>query len=153
MADAAIACFAAKYRFRFWRPLTAIRRADEDGNPETAPDGHWRPLLWTRPGEPPRFFTPPIPEYPSAAATISAAAAEVLIRNLGDDVRFEAVSSSLPGVTRKFRSFTQAARENGMSRVYGGIHFQDAVDDGYRLGKAIGVEVSTSLPRVERSQP
>jgi hypothetical protein len=153
MADAAIACFAAKYRFRFWRPLTAIRRADEDGNPETAPDRHWRPLLWTRPGEPPRFFTPPIPEYPSAAATISAAAAEVLIRNLGDEVSFQAVSSSLPGVTRRFRSFTQAAKENGMSRVYGGIHFQDAVDDGYRLGKAIGAEVSASLPRVEGTRP
>jgi hypothetical protein len=117
MADALIACFDAKYRFRFWRPLTAIPRADEDGNAEMAPDRRWRPLLWTPPGEPPRFITPPIPEYPSAAATISAAAAEVLIRHLGDDVSFQAVSNSLPGVTRRFRSFTQAARENGMARV------------------------------------
>lgn len=148
IADAGIVCFEAKYRFRFWRPYTAIRRAGEDGNADTEAGPNWRPLLWPAPGVvPPRFFIPPIPEYPSAAALISAATAEVLIRHLGDEVSFEATSVSLPGVTRRFRSFTQAAKENGMSRVYGGIHFVRAVKDGYWVGKRIGGEVSRFLPR------
>ncbi|MBA2304573.1 MAG: phosphatase PAP2 family protein [Acidobacteria bacterium] len=151
MADAGIACFEAKYRFRTWRPYTAIRRADEDGNHETEAGANWLPLLWPAPGViPPPFFIPPIPEYPSAAAMLSAAAAEVLIGHFGDQVSFEATSISLPDVTRRFTGFTQAARENGMSRVYGGIHFLDAVGDGYRLGKRIGGEVSRSLPPVHR---
>ena len=70
MMDAGIACFDAKYRFRFWRPYTAIRRAAEDGNDGTEPDPDWLPLLWTPPeAEPPTFLIPPIPDYPSAAAT------------------------------------------------------------------------------------
>ena len=106
------------------------------------------PLLWTDPGIiPPHFFIPPIPDYPSAAAVLSAAAAEVLIRNFGDDVRFVATSQSVPGATRHFASFTDAARENGLSRVYGGIHFLHAVEDGHRQGKGIGAAVSRLLPR------
>ncbi len=151
VADAGIACFEAKYHFRSWRPFTAIRRAGHDGNPSTRRDEDWLPLLWTEPGvTPPAFFIPPIPEYPSAAATISAAAAEVLIRNFGDHQRFEATSPSLPGVTRRFDSFTEAAEENGMSRVYGGIHFLHAVRDGYRQGKGVGRAVSQLLPRVQQ---
>jgi hypothetical protein len=151
MADAGIACFEAKYHFRFWRPYTAIRRADEDGNCFTEPDADWLPLLWTEPEViPPTFLIPPIPDYPSAAATISASAAEVLIRNFGDHQRFETTSPFLPGVTRRFRSFTQAAKEAGLSRVYGGIHFLHAVKDGYRQGKGVGRAVSRTLPRVHR---
>jgi hypothetical protein len=151
IADAGIACFEAKYHFRFWRPYTAIRRADEDGNRFTEADKDWLPLLWTAPEViPPTFFIPPVPEYPSAAATISAAAAEVLIRNLGDHQRFEATSPSLPGVTRRFDSFTEAVKESGMSRVYGGIHFLHAVRDGYRQGRGVGRDVSQLLPRVDR---
>lgn len=151
IADAGIACFEAKYHFRFWRPYTAIRRADEDGNRHTKADKNWLPLLWTAPDViPPTFFIPPIPDYPSAAATISAAAAEVLIRNLGDRQHFEATSPTLPGVTRRFDSFTEAAKENGMSRAYGGIHFFRAVKDGYRLGKGVGRDVSRLLPQAHR---
>jgi hypothetical protein len=73
-----------------------------------------------------------------------------LLRNFGDHQAFEATSPSLPGVTRRFHSFTEAARENGMSRVYGGIHFLHAVKDGYRQGKAVGLEVSRLLPRAPR---
>jgi len=146
MADAAIATFEAKYRFRFWRPITAIRRADEDGNPSTLPDEDWLPLLSTSPEVvPPEFFTPPIPDYPSAAATISAAAAEVLIASLGDRHDFEATSPTLPGVTRRFSSFSEAAHESGMSRVYGGIHFLRAVEDGAMHGQAIGRDIRELL--------
>ena len=151
VADAEIAVFEAKYRFRFWRPITAIRRADEDGNPGTEPDQQWLPLLSTPPEvSPPRFFTPPIPEYPSAAAIGSAAAAEVLIRTLGDRHSFEATSESAPGATRRYRSLSQAAKETRLSRVYGGIHFVHAIEDGAELGRGIGRSVSRMLPRVAR---
>jgi len=149
VADAGIACFEAKYRFRFWRPLTAIRRAGEDGNPATQPDKDWVPLLWpTSDTAPPKFFIPPIPDYPSAAATLSAAAAEVLKSTVGDEFSFEVTSPWLPRVTRRFASFSQAARETGMSRFYGGIHFLRAVRDGAQLGQSIGRDASRLLPPV-----
>jgi hypothetical protein len=149
VADASIACFEAKYRFRFWRPFTAIRRAGDDNNPGTVADTSWLPLLWPVPdAPPPMFLIPPIPEYPSAAAVVASAAAEVLGSLLGDEQRFEVSSATLPGVTRRYSSFSQAADEAGMSRVYGGIHFQRAVTDGARLGRAVGRDVVRLLPPV-----
>ena len=150
LADSGIAAMDAKYHFRFWRPYTAIRRAAEDGNEHTDADPDWLPLLWTPPGTPPTFFIPPFPDYPSLAAVSSAAAAEVLTKLIGNDVRFEATSDTLPNVTRRFVSFRQAAHEHGMSRVFGGIHFPHAVEDGFAQGKGIGREVSRMLPRVRR---
>jgi hypothetical protein len=147
LADAGIVCFDAKYDFRFWRPYTAIRRASEDDNDDTNADPEWLPLLWTPPGEPLMFLIPPIPDYPSAAAMTSAAAAEVLTTQLGESVPFAVTSVTLPGVTRRFRSFAQAAREAGLSRVYGGIHFVHAVEDGWAAGKSVGREVARKLPK------
>ena len=150
MADAGIACFDAKYHFRFWRPYTAIRRAGEDDNDATDADPEWLPLLWTEPGEPLTFLIPPIPDYPSAAAMTSAAAAEVLTTHLGASVPFAVTSGTLPGATRRFRSFSQAAREAGLSRVFGGIHFVHAVEDGWAAGKLVGRDVARTLPRRPR---
>ncbi len=150
LADSGIAAFEAKYHFRFWRPYTAIRRAGEDDNDRTEADPGWLPLLWTSPDKPPIFFIPPIPDYPSLAAVSAAAAAEVLTRLIGDHVSSEATSDTLPDVTRRFVSFRQAAHEHGMSRVFGGIHFPHAVEDGFAQGKGIGREVSRMLPRVRR---
>jgi hypothetical protein len=81
---------------------------------------------------------------------LGAAAAQVLIRNFGNHVGFTAISTTAPGVTREFRSFTQAAVENGLSRVFGGIHFVRAVVDGYRQGRGIGDSVSRLLPPANR---
>ena len=145
--DAGIACFDAKYQFRFWRPYTAIRRAGEDGNDATDADPDWLPLLWTPPDQPLLFLIPPIPDYPSAAAMTSAAAAEVLTKHLGASVPFAVTSDTLPGVTRHFRGFSQAAREAGMSRVFGGIHFLHAVEDGWTAGARVGRAVARTLPR------
>ncbi len=145
LADGYIAGFAAKYHFRFWRPYTAIRRAADDGNPFTEADETWQPLFSTD-----TFFIPPVPDYPSTHTVLGAAAAEVLIRNFGDHVRFSATSATLPDVTRRFGSFTEAAVENGLSRVYGGIHFVRAVKDGYWQGKGIGRAVSRLLPPVQQ---
>lgn len=150
LADSGIACMEAKYRFRFWRPFTAIRRAGEDGNDRTEPDPDWLPLLWTPLDKPPTFLIPPIPDYPSGAADTSAAAAEVLTVLLGDRGGFEATSVTLPGATRRFKSFWHAAREAAMSRVFGGIHFVHAVEDGMAQGKGIGRSISRALPPVRR---
>lgn len=150
LADASIVCFDAKYRFRFWRPYTAIRRGDEDGNDRTEADPAWVPLLWTSPGQPLMFLIPPIPDYPSAAAMESAAAAAVLTAELGGSASFAVGSTTLPGVSRRFNSFDHAAREAGMSRAFGGIHFLRAIEDGWTAGKHIGREVSRALPRARR---
>lgn len=153
IANGTIASFRDKYQYRSWRPYTAIHRADEDRNPLTESDESWLPLLWTSPESiPPQFFIPPIPEYPSTGATVSAAAAEVLTRTLGEREVFVATSPFLPGVTRHYESFYEAARENAMSRVYGGIHFLHAIHDGHLLGKGIGRDVSKLLPRVGHHQ-
>lgn len=143
IADSGIACMDAKYEFRFWRPFTAIRKAAYDGNALTEPDAAWQPLFSAPP-----FITPPIPDYPSGMASLSAAAAEVLIRHFGDRQPLVVTSTSLPGTTREFSRLSDAAREAGLSRIYGGIHFLQAVEDGHRQGKAIGAAVSKKLPRV-----
>ena len=143
MADGFIAGFEAKYRFRFWRPETAIHAAGTDGNPQTEPDATWRPFL----------ITPPVPDYPSTHTVLGWAAAEVLIELLGDKVRFSATSLTLPGVTRHFRSISAAAHENGLSRLYAGIHFRYAVKEGRRQGRSIGRAVSEALEPIRGSRP
>jgi membrane-associated phospholipid phosphatase len=138
LADGYIAGFEAKYRFRFWRPVTAIRAAGEDGNPHTNADPAWQPFL----------TTPPVPDYPSTHTVVGAAAAEVLIALFGDKVGYDTTSLTLPGVTRHYTGFSAAARENGLSRVYAGIHFQHAVKDGHKQGRSIGRAVSGALAAV-----
>jgi hypothetical protein len=138
VADAFIAGFEAKYRFRFWRPETAIRAAATDGNPLTKPDATWQPFL----------ITPPVPDYPSTHTVLGWAAAEVLIELLGDKMVFRADSLTLPRVTRHFKRFSAAAHENGLSRLYAGIHFRHAVKDGCRQGRRIGRAVAEALEPV-----
>ncbi|HEU5294011.1 MAG TPA: vanadium-dependent haloperoxidase [Burkholderiaceae bacterium] len=136
-ADGYIASWATKYHYRFWRPITAIRTADNDGNPHTASDAAWMSL---RP-------TPPVPDYESAHAVEGAAAAEVLRHVFGPHHPFETCSMSLPAgsrcgdgnaVLRKFHSFDDAAAENGDSRVLIGFHFRDAVNKGLKRGRLVG---------------
>ena len=138
MADGFIAGFEAKYHFRFWRPETAIRAAAADGNPTTEPDPAWQPFL----------ITPPVPDYPSTHTVLGWAAAEVLSEVLGDRLRYSATSLTLANVTRNYKSFSQAAEENGMSRLYAGIHFRDAVRAGRRQGRSIGRAVAEALAPV-----
>jgi membrane-associated phospholipid phosphatase len=135
MADGFIAGFEAKYRFRFWRPVTAIRAAESDDNPLTKADQAWRPFL----------DTPPVPDYPSTHTVLGWAAAEVLIQLLGDRMQYTADSLTLPGVTRQFKAFSAAAEENGLSRLYAGIHFRHAVKDGTRQGRSVGRAVAEAL--------
>jgi hypothetical protein len=139
MADGFIAGFDEKYEHRFWRPVTAIHAAASDGNPQTEADAAWQPLL----------VTPPVPDYPSTHTVLGWSAAEVLIELFGDKVRYSMTSLTLPGVTRRYRGFSQAAEENGLSRLYAGIHFRHAVKDGRRQGRSVGQAVAEALAPVK----
>ena len=145
MGDAAICAWEAKYQFHNWRPVTAIRNGTDDGNAATAADPLWTPLL----------VTPPFPDYVSGHSTFSAAAARVLALFYGtDQVAFTSGADFLPGVTRSFTSFSAAASEAAMSRVYGGIHFRFASEDGMTAGGEIGEWVFTHIlqPKGNRSK-
>ena len=124
VADATIAFYDAKYAYRLWRPITAIRLADGDGNPDTAADPAWTPLSNTAPD----------PSYPGAHATISAAASAVLRSVYGNRVHLTVTSAALPGVTRSFVSFSAAAAEASASRIYNGNHTRLDEVAGERLG-------------------
>jgi hypothetical protein len=129
MADAAICAWDAKYTFDFWRPVTAIRNGADDANPDTKPDPTWNSLI----------VTPPFPDYVSGHSTFSAAAGTVLALFYGtDDIAFTTGSDFLPVVTRSFSGFSAAAQEAAVSRLYGGIHFRAAIDDGFDAGLGIG---------------
>jgi hypothetical protein len=125
IADAAIACWGAKYHYVFWRPVTAIR------NDAVAPDTSWLPLL----------VTPNFPEYPSAHATVSPAAAVVLQSFFGDSGTFTLDSDVLPGVLLTFDSFAATADEAFVARIYGGIHFRNSCRRGHELGVSVGTYV------------
>jgi VCPO second helical-bundle domain len=137
MADGYVGTFETKYHYNLWRPVTAIRLADTDGNPDTVADPDWTPLV----------TTPPIPEHDSGHSVEGAAAAQVMRRVLGtDQVQFTACSHTLPAgnncgepsqVLRNFNSFTQATIENGESRILVGFHFRHAIDDGLDHGRHI----------------
>jgi membrane-associated phospholipid phosphatase len=148
LADAAVACWDGKFHYNFWRPVLAIREADRDGNPDTDPDPTWEPLL----------PTPPFPAYASGHSTFSGAAAAVLAAYFGTDaVPFTSGSDGLPGVVRSFAGFRAAAEEAGMSRIYGGIHWQFDNREGLTCGRAVGEFVARTrlLPRnaVEAAKP
>lgn len=129
MADAGIAAWDSKFAYDLWRPITAIREASTDGNPETVAESNWAPLI----------VTPPFPEYVSGHSTFSAAAAAVLTAFHGDDrFSFTLRSQSFFGVERRFERFSEAAAEAGMSRIYGGIHFMSANEAGQTLGGRVG---------------
>jgi hypothetical protein len=131
MADAGIACWDAKYTFPFWRPITAIPLAATDGNPATSADPTWASLL----------TAPPHPEYPSAHSCLSGAAGAVLSNFFGERTRFKVTSDSLLGVKRSFHSFSDALEEVKNARIFAGIHFRSACDDGQAIGRGVANHV------------
>jgi hypothetical protein len=131
MADSYIAGWDSKMHYNFWRPVTAIRAAATDGNPNTTPDAGFAPLM----------PTPPVQDHPSTHSALGAAAAAVLAHAFGrDGVKFTMSSTTAPAgrPVREFASFSQAARENADSRVKAGIHFRSATVTGLKLGEDIG---------------
>ena len=141
MADAAIACWDGKYRYVFWRPITAIREGDADGNASTDPDPNWTPWLDSLPSG-----TPAHPEYPSGHSTVSGSAAWVLGAAFGDDTPFTVISEVRPG-TRSFPSFSAAVAEIADARVFGGIHFRTTCVRANLLGQAVADYISTHAMR------
>ena len=111
--DAAIVAWDAKYTYNTWRPIQLADGAGTAVNSQIETIANWEPLI----------NTPPFPEYVSGHSTFSGAAAAILTAVFGDNYSFTATSIGLPGVTRTYTSFEQAAEEAGMSRIYGGIHF------------------------------
>ena len=148
LADAGIVSWDAKYTYDLWRPIDAIRKADTDGNANTLANTTWLPLI----------ITPPFSAYTSGHSTFSGAAAAVLTSIFGDNVSFtsqldgQSAASQRPLdpsliVTRSFSSFEQAAEEAGMSRIYGGIHFNFDNLAGHETGALVGTWVVDRLLR------
>jgi membrane-associated phospholipid phosphatase len=136
LADTAIAFFDAKYTYNFWRPVTAIRLADTDGNPQTDPDPTWLPL---------GTKTAPDPSYPGAHSAISKAGGTVLGFYFGNRFTFDVTSESLAGVTRHFTSFSAAAEEAGLSRIFAGQHFRTDHIAGKDLGEQVAESIDGSI--------
>jgi hypothetical protein len=128
-ADGVIAFYDAKYVYNFWRPVTAIRAADTDNNPETLADPNWLPQSTN---------TAPDPSYPGAHAVISAAGASVLISFFDSDhFDLTVTSEVLEGVTRSFTRLSAAEEEATLSRIFAGQHFRSDLTAGQRLGRNV----------------
>lgn len=139
LADAGVVAWDAKYssQIDLWRPETAIREADTDGNLLTEADRNWQPLSIDRQGQ---RFSPAFPAYVSGHATFGAAHAGMMRNYFGtDNVTFSADTDdpNAEGVKRTYNSFTAAALENARSRVYLGVHFQWDGDHGFLSGTAL----------------
>jgi hypothetical protein len=129
VADGVIAFYDAKYTYNFWRPVTAIQAADSDENPDTLADPNWLPQSGKTAAD---------PSYPGAHAVISAAAANVLASVMKRDrFEFDVTSETSPGVVRAFPSFSSAAEEASLSRIFAGQHFRFDQTAGQRLGREI----------------
>ena len=132
LSDGAVTTFFNKYHYNFWRPETAIRAGDTDGNRKTDPDPNWVPFI----------PAPCFPSYPSAHGTLSGAGAEVMRRLYGEAGHAITLSNpAVPGIVLHYGSFGQITDDISDARVYGGIHFRTDQDAGARLGRAVGTVV------------
>jgi hypothetical protein len=136
LSDSLIACWDSKYRYVFWRPITAIRTGLTPGDA----DPLWEPWLDSLTG------TPAHPEYPSAHSSMSGAAAFILAAAFGENTSFSLTSEVRPG-TRTFSSFSDAIAEIADARVFGGIHFRTSCVRANTLGRAVADYVSRHAMR------
>jgi hypothetical protein len=144
-ADASIVCWDAKYTFNFWRPQHAIQQGDLDGNDRTIGDPTWTPL----------FPTPPHPDYLSGHATNSSAMATVLKQIFGNrpGVPVVATSPTNPGFEREWESFAEGVEEVIDARIFSGIHYRTADEDGAGVGRAVARHVMSRMlqpPKVRK---
>jgi hypothetical protein len=135
--DAYIAVFDAKYHYNFWRPVTAIRNADQTGNPATPREPGWQPL-----GE-----TPLHPEYPCAHCITSSAVAAVIRGVVGEDIGTLTLTSvTAPGVTRSWTRLDDYTNEVANARTWAGFHYRFSNEAGQDMGRKIGeLTVATKL--------
>jgi len=149
MDDALIAVFDAKYHYNFWRPVTAIRNADIDGNEATAREPAWLPLI----------DVPMHPEYPSGHSILAGAVGAVLKAEVGSaPVKLSTTSPTAKGVTRQWTSIDDFVREVAMARVYGGLHYRFTNEVSIGMGRAIGElavkrqQAAHTAPATERAE-
>jgi hypothetical protein len=130
LTDAFLAIFDAKYHYSFWRPITAIRNGDRDGNDATERDAGWTPLI----------NTPMHPEYPCAHCVCDGAAGAVLksVFGTGTLPEFTLTYAAMPGVTRKYTSIQQLEDEVAMARIWGGVHYRTSNEVGNAIGRKVG---------------
>jgi hypothetical protein len=138
-ADAYIGSWNDKYYWQFWRPITAIREADADGNPDTEADPTWLPLFHptTPVCNPPPLVTPPFPDHPSGHACVTGAFVHTLQNFFGTDKIAFSEFSNKSCTTRSFDRFSDALKEVIDARVWAGIHFRTADTQGAVLGKKV----------------
>jgi hypothetical protein len=129
-ADAYIAVFDAKYAYDFWRPITAIRNGDIDGNPATSLDSTWAPLI----------DTPLHPEYPCAHCITASAVATVLESVFGNGLvgPIAMFSPTAPGVTRTWRRIQDYVTDVNNARIWAGVHYRFSTEVGEAMGRKIG---------------
>jgi hypothetical protein len=147
--DTLMALGEAKLHYNFWRPITAIRNGEADGNPATSPDPSWVPLI----------TTPNHPEYPCGHCGLSAAAAEVLKAEVGaappGGVRVASLSIPTSNV-QVLPSFDEWVHQVSYSRILGGVHYRFSNDAGEELGRKIGemavANVMRPLPTARRGK-
>jgi hypothetical protein len=139
LTDAYIAVFDAKYRYNFWRPVTAIRNGDLAGNPDTQIDATWQPL----------DATPMHPEYPCAHCILSAAASAVIesTGGLGELREISLTSASLPGITHRWTSLESFMDEVANARIWAGFHYRSSAQVGATMGREVGRYVATHFDR------
>ncbi len=142
LTDAYIAVFDAKYHYEFWRPITAIRNGDTDGNPATELDPSWQPL----------DATPLHPEYPCAHCILSGAVAALLgsYGGLGDLQEISLTSSTAPGITHRWSSLEAFTTEVANARVWAGFHYRSSAEVGTAMGREVGRYVAAHFAPPEK---
>jgi hypothetical protein len=142
MDDGLIAVFDAKYTYNLWRPVTAIRNGDLDGNNATDRDPGWTPFI----------DTPMHPEYPCAHCIVSGALGAVLEAEIGSGPtpRLSSASSTAGGAVRTWTSVGDFTKEVAQARIYDGVHYRTSTEVGSAMGKKIGELAVKSLPKVTR---
>jgi hypothetical protein len=165
MADAAISAWDSKWHYQFWRPVTAIRSAEQEGNPTVIPDPIWYPLGAQATNTRGPNFTPPFPAYVSGHATIGGALFETMRHYYPDATVFMFVSDEWNGLNKdiggharplrplRFNSFTEAERQNAESRIFLGVHWQFDADEGIHQGNEVADWVWTHAFQPARSRP
>jgi len=135
--DALLTVFDAKYEYGFWRPITAIRNGDRDGNDGTERDAGWLPTI----------DTPMHPEYPCAHCVQDGAAGVVMKATFGSGPvqEFTLTYAAMPGVTRKYSTIQQLEDEVSMARIWGGVHYRTSTEVGYEMGRRVGDYVLKNL--------
>ena len=131
-ADAGITVIDSKYFHNFWRPITAIREADTDDNPDTVAEPDWVSLI----------NLSSTPEYIGGHSIVAGAAVAVLEDFFGEDYSFDTTSPEIPGVVRSYDSFSEAGVEASLSRIYAGLHYRFTHEVSFGLGETLGADVA-----------